>query len=381
MPTMRYVFASHDGFGLGHVRRNARLAAALRRSDPGAEIAIVTGIESRHDWLDGAGFEVVRVPSLVKDASGNYRNRTVDTPTALAEREAVFASTIRRLEPDAVVIDRHPLGISGELRTGIVAARRLGAQIIVGLRDVIDEAAVVKREFAGPQWADAAGLVDQVLVYGARHVCDHVYEYGLPLAPTYCGWVSDPAPQRCEPDPGLLVVTAGGGHDGADVVALGLALTAHPSLTRAQFVLGPAATDTVGLQDRAPEGACELEMISVTGDCGALYSAAGAVVQMAGYNSTVEALAAGARPILAPRRSPRREQAIRATRLSSLGLADVVDAHATAAEIGWLLDRPRRLTEAALVEAGFALDGAERAASIISDSMVGQRTALRAVSA
>ena len=64
---------------------------------------------------------------------------------------------------------------------------------------------------------------------------------------------------------------------------------------------------------------------------------------MAGYNTTVEALAAGVRPLLVPRRSPRREQAIRATRLASLGLADIVDEDATVDEVSWLLRRPRRL--------------------------------------
>ncbi len=381
MPISRYVFASHDGYGLGHVRRNARLATALRRLDPAADIAIVTGVESTHAWLDDAGFDVVRVPSLVKDASGDYRNPTTDTVAALAERESVFTQTICRLEPDAVVIDRHPLGIAGELRTGLVAARRLGAQIIVGLRDVIDEPAVVRREVAGPNWSDASSLVDRVLVYGARHVCDHEREYGLPVTPTYCGWVSDgPVPPQAV-DPGLLVVTAGGGADGADVVTLGLALTTHPAVTRAQFVLGPASAASRCLDDRLPPGACEVESVTVSGDCVDLYARAGAVVQMAGYNSTVEALAAGVRPILAPRRSPRREQAIRSTRLSSLGLADVVDANATPAEIGWLLDRPRRLSEYALTEAGVGLDGADRAAEIIAGRTSSRAAGLRAVSA
>jgi predicted glycosyltransferase len=83
---------------------------------------------------------------------------------------------------------------------------------------------------------------------------------------------------------------------------------------------------------------------------------------MAGYNSTVEALAAGQRPILFPRRSPRREQAIRAGRLASLGLADVVDAGAPASEVHWLLNQSRRTGPSRLKAAGIRLDGADVAA-------------------
>ena len=58
---------------------------------------------------------------------------------------------------------------------------------------------------------------------------------------------------------------------------------------------------------------------------------------MAGYNTTFEALAAGIRPVLVPRRNPRREQAIRASRLTALGVADIVDEGVPVEEVDWLL--------------------------------------------
>ena len=85
---------------------------------------------------------------------------------------------------------------------------------------------------------------------------------------------------------------------------------------------------------------------------------------MAGYNSTLEALAAGHRPVLVPRRHPRSEQAIRAERLQELGLADVVQPGADPAEVAaWLRDRPRVLPGGALDAAGIDLRGAETAAT------------------
>lgn len=35
----RFLFASHDGFGLGHVRRNTLIARALLAAEPRARLA------------------------------------------------------------------------------------------------------------------------------------------------------------------------------------------------------------------------------------------------------------------------------------------------------------------------------------------------------
>ena len=107
-----------------------------------------------------------------------------------------------------------------------------------------------------------------------------------------------------------------------------------------------------------------------------LFARAAAILCMAGYNSTLEALAAGRRPILVPRRSPRREQAIRAWRLSSLGLADVVDEGAAAGEVAWLLDRDRDLAPGELDRAGIALDGADNAAVVLVGAGAGTEPAV-----
>ena len=69
--------------------------------------------------------------------------------------------------------------------------------------------------------------------------------------------------------------------------------------------------------------------------------------------------------MLVPRRNPRREQAIRASRLTALGVADTVDEGVPAEEVDWLLGRDRLLPPGALAAAGIRLDGAERAAAAV----------------
>ncbi len=359
--TLRVLFTSHDGFGLGHVRRNARLAAALRRRTPDVELTLVTGISSTHRWLDDAGFTVERVPSLVKGATGDYENAHLSLERTLAARAHRFEQLIIQRRPHLVVIDRHPFGIGGELRAGILRAKQQGAAIVLGLRDVLDEPGAVRRELAGEGWQGAGAAIDQVLVYGAPQICDHEREYSLPIRPTYCGAVVDaPAPQPAE---NTLVVCAGGGADGREVARLGVGLADHPAFAKTVVVLGPAARDEAPLALDSER----LQIVRSVSDCGTLFAAASGSLQMAGYNSTYEALAAGLRPVVVPRREPRREQAIRATRLGALGLADVVDPGASLSEVGWLLDRPRRLSSDALSDADVRLDGADVAATHLGE--------------
>jgi predicted glycosyltransferase len=354
----RYLFASHDGFGLGHVRRNTLVARAILAREPDAEIVVVTGLPMRPAWL-GDGVRVVPVPPLLKDSAGAYRNPGMTVERALADRSAAFAAAVEQVRPHVVVVDRHPYGIAGELRAGLHAARRGGAALVLGLRDILDQAAAVEAELAGAGWDGVPELFDRVLVYGERVLCDHEREYGLPVTPDYTGWVVDTAAAR-EREDGLVVVCAGGGGDGAQVFALGAELAAHDPAGRYVVVAGPYATKDV-------PAAGNLTVLRDAPGCAELFAGASGVVEMAGYNSTFEALAAGLRPVLVPRRSPRREQAIRASRLTALGVADTVDEGVPVEEVDWLLARSRLLPEGALEAAGIRLDGASRAARSVSE--------------
>ncbi|GAA2738766.1 glycosyltransferase family protein [Pedococcus aerophilus] len=349
----RVLLVSHDGYGLGHARRNVRLAAAVHRRAPGADVTVVTGISSRLGWLEDGLTTIERVPSVTKGASGHREGAGRPLAEVLAERSQRFAAVVEQVRPDVVVVDRHPFGVGGEWRRGLRLAKRAGAAVVLGLRDVLDDPATVRRELAGPDWDGAADLLDQVLVYGTPLLCDHQNEYGLDLPLTYCGVVVDtPRPSRSRRD--LLLVCSGGGADGRAVGELGAHLTLTPGLRETVLVMGPAAA-----QGRPTDSQAHVRVVASVPDCGELYVRAAACLQMAGYNSTYEALAAGLRPILVPRVQPRREQVIRATRLAHLGLADVLDGDATVSDVEWMLRQPRRLAPGALRRAGIRTNGAD----------------------
>lgn len=359
----RYVLTSHDGYGLGHTRRNLNLAEALL-TDPHAHVVLVTGLDLDLEWSSHPRLRVVKVPPLVKDATGAYVHPTMSFEAATAARGRIVRQVVERWRPDAVVVDRHPYGIGGELRPAIEAARALGSRVVLGLRDILDEPEVVRRELAGRGWDSVPELFDAVLVYGGARVCDHVVEYGLPVTPIYTGWVVDRV-AAAHRHHDLVVATSGGGGDGGRLHRLVLDTAASLGSRRFLVVAGPHAGRATDVPPR------RVVVVRSIRGCAQLYAQAAAVVQMAGYNSTYEALAGGVRPILLPRRAPRREQAIRASRLAALGLADMIDDATTPSELAWLLGQDRTLAPDALTRAGVDLDGAERAARVVHDLVRG----------
>lgn len=360
----RYLLSSHDGFGLGHLRRNLSVADALLQADRRAQVMVATGVADRPRWREASGVRFVTMPALLKDGDGAYRNPGMSFEAALTERAVRFDAAVRDFRPDVVVVDRHPYGIGGELRPGLGRARNGGATLVLGLRDILDEPTAVATEINGSGWDGVQDEFDLALVYGDPRLCDHDREYGLGgrLPLHYVGFVANRVPPQ-PVDHRLVVIAAGGGGDGDGVYRLGLRAVEVATGWRAIVVAGPFAA-------RPSDHLCaalgkRIELRTNVDSCPELLSRAAAVVQMAGYNSTYEALAAGLRPILVPRRSPRREQAIRACRLASFGLADVVDEAAHPDEVAWLLSRQRHLAEGQLERSGFRLDGAAAAATIL----------------
>ncbi len=67
-----------------------------------------------------------------------------------------------------------------------------------------------------------------------------------------------------------------------------------------------------------------VRVLEFRADIECLIEKAGAVVAMGGYNTTTELLAARKPALIVPRVEPRTEQLIRATRLASLGLVEMI---------------------------------------------------------
>ena len=161
----------------------------------------------------------------------------------------------------------------------------------------------------------------------------------------------------------FVTVAAGGGGDGGRVFGLGVAVLEERPRWRGVLAAGPYADvgDLSALVSTSP--ATGRALLVEDAGCPELFARSSAAIQMAGYNSTFEALAAGLRPILVPRWQPRQEQLIRAERLAERGLADVVAEADGPETVARLLDRNRTQSLTAVRQAGIDLGGASAAAA------------------
>jgi len=71
----RFLLYSHDGLGLGHLRRNLAIAAAITRLAPAASVLLVTGADVAEHQRLPRNVDVLRLPGLRKLANEEYAAR------------------------------------------------------------------------------------------------------------------------------------------------------------------------------------------------------------------------------------------------------------------------------------------------------------------
>jgi predicted glycosyltransferase len=330
----RVLTYSHDGFGLGHFRRNLRLMRSLLGELPDASVLMVTGSPVSHRFELPAQVDYVKLPSLAKVANDNYVSRRLglDRDEVASLRSALVAATVEQFEPDLVLVDFYPLGVNGELKTALGRIRTTypSTPVVLGWRDILDQPDQVRREWGDTGQIDAIDrLFDQVLIYGCRDVYDPIAEYHLPAGvaarTTFTGYLFDQRRSGSVPrsnDAPSVVCTLGGGEDGRAVAWAFLeAMTfLRPQGWTGTLVTGPLMPvhDYRSLADAAALG--DVTCVPFVEDMWGLVDGADAVVAMAGYNTICEVLAVGVPTVVLPRTCPRQEQLLRATRLAERGL-------------------------------------------------------------
>lgn len=339
----RVALYSHDTQGLGHVRRNIALAAALVAADPATNVLLLTGAPEATALPLPPRTEVLTLPALAKDVHGAYASRVLDAPLAdvLGLRTSVMTAALVSFRPDLLVVDKVARGVGGELDTVLRDVRRAtDAKVVLGLREVLDDPEVARAEWLRDRTGDVlAELYDAVWVYGDPAVYDPVAEYDLGPAVAamtrYTGYLGRGRDQGTRtrsraqarvhpPRAPYLLCLVGGGQDGFDLAHAFLRAPV-PAGHEAVAVSGPymSADARRGLRDAAAANPAA-RLLEFVPDAVEFVAGATGVVSMAGYNSVCEVLAAGRPALLVPRVRPRREQLVRAERLAGLGLVDVL---------------------------------------------------------
>lgn len=389
-PVNKAMFYSHDTYGLGHLRRTLTLANHVRLSSPRMSQLIVTGSPSAQSFVLPDGTDYVKLPSVTKNKAGDYEARTLDSTFSDIRdmRSDILLSSAKHFQPDFFVVDHAPAGLDGEALDTLrfFRERHPDTKLIVGLRDIIDEAPKVRATWERDGIYDLLDdLYDLILVYGHRNMYDVVEEYGLSAKAAdktrFVGYLGrEPGSQTPETvrasldmvTDKLVVVSAGGGGDGRrmfDAVLRAVCDDGRPVTFDTLLIGGPLMSeeDRAGL--RALLGARKhVHFLDFTDDMTSYLGAADLVISMGGYNTVCEILSVKTPAIIVPRVTPRKEQLIRAEMLQRRGFVHMI--------------HPDVLTPAAVIDAttsilaeshgeptAFVLDGLRNVVSALGSLM------------
>lgn len=380
----RVLMYSHDGMGLGHLRRTLHLAREVCAADPNASVLIATGGDEVDAFDLPPRTDVVRLPGLRKVANEHYvaRRLSISAHDVHAVRAGILTALVESFGAHAVVVDKHVLGAKREMVGALERARERGAAALLGLRDILDEPAVVRADWMR-LGASAAidALYDRVLVYGVPGVVDLVGDYGLATGLAgrvrHCGYVTrttaapSAGPGEQRRDRPTVLACAGGGQDGFRVLEAFVA-AAKGQPWDATVVAGPLSDHDDRARLRAAARTTGVEFLDFEPDLPGRIATADALVTMGGYNTLTEAVSLGTPTVCVPRTRPRTEQLIRARAFEAAGLLqtidpDLLDPVALRRGIRTALGQRRAVLRARAHEL-LSFDGASTAAAHILDA-------------
>ena len=339
----RVAMYSQGMVGFGHIRRNASIAQALRGSPLQPSIVLIA-----EAWQAGAlpmppGVDCVTLPALRREADGGYNPRflaDVSDLDVISLRARVIRSAIKTFVPDVLVVDCLPVGVAGELTRTLARLRKGGnTRCVLGLRDVLQDAETVRRDWSERAHMDAIrDYYDAIWVYGDPAVYDPVREYDLPdyaaAKVRYTGYLDQrPRLEFAEaqtaavlaslPPGRVALCVVGGGHDGGALAEAFVAADFPPDTT-AVMVTGPLMPwETRQRLHRAAQRRTRFELLEFVPDPVPLIERADRVIAMGGYNTVCEVLSFEKPALIVPRVTEP-EQGIRARRMQELGLLDVL---------------------------------------------------------
>lgn len=334
---------SHDAFGLGNIRRMLSICEHLLDSIENVSILVISGSPIMHSFRLPVGLDYIKLPCLNRGETGELKVKYLGTDfyQTVKLRSDLILAAVRNFQPDILLVDKKPHGMSGELKSSVeyLRSNHPRTKLVLLLRDILDRAEVVIPDWVKNGYqASIETEYDQVLVVGMPEVFDISKEYQFSDAMVekvkFCGYIGRPDGQKTPemihqdlnllPGQKLVLVTPGGGEDGYQLVSnylRGLSLLPKTDLIKTLIFTGPE----MPLKER--ESLLKLSRLyphiileEFSDDMMSYINAAHAVVAMGGYNTICEILSAATPAVIIPRIKPAQEQLIRAIRMEELGL-------------------------------------------------------------
>lgn len=337
----RVLIYSHDTFGLGHLRRCRAIAHSLVQHDPGVSVLILSGSPIIGNFEFRERVDFVRIPGVIKLQNGDYTplKLPMDIEETVDLRANIIRHTALSYEPDVFIVDKEPHGMRGEVLDTLEALKERGTQLVLGLRDILDDPVLLAPEWQNKNVLPALeNLYDEIWIYGLPQVSNPLDGLDLPAQvarkTTYTGYLrrelrSNALPLAELPFDGkpYILVTAGGGGDGEQMFDWVLrAYENDPAQpVPAFFVFGPFLDqDLQGQFTARIERLDNVDCITFDNHPEAFISNAAGIVAMGGYNTVCEILSFDKPALIVPRTRPRLEQFLRASRMQEMGLVKML---------------------------------------------------------
>ena len=366
--------------GIGHLTRARAICEALAAA--GCDVDLVTGGRPFGGRL-ARDVRIIQLPPIhVADAAMkpflDADGKPIDDAYREQRRNRLLAA-FDSIKPAAVVFEMFPFGrraLDFELLPLLerIAAARPRPLVVASVRDILQRRRNPDREREALELA--CGAFDAVLVHGdprfMRLDATFPLTSELDIPVRYTGFVAPPVSakptatsRRTE-----IVVSSGGGAVGFRLMRA--ALDARPrscaSSVRWRLLVGTNAPDAeLELLARDAGGGAIVERARP--DFPALLASAWISVSQAGYNTVLDVVRSGARPVLVPfAERGETEQQTRANRLRELDLAVVVDEpEVSGAGLAAAIDAAAEKENWGTWN--FDCDGAARSAAIIVETL------------
>ncbi|WP_394889308.1 glycosyltransferase family protein [Mesorhizobium sp. AaZ16] len=334
----RILMYSHDTFGLGHLRRCRTIAHSLVEDYRGLQVLIISGATIAGAFDYRARVDFVKIPSVIKLRNGEYTSlaQHMDLHETLKMRQSIIRHTAETFQPDIFIVDKEPMGLRGEVEETLSYLKMRGTTLVLGLREVMDAPHLLDAEWKkSDTMRKIDRFYDMIWVYGPPDFYDPLTGLEVPSGVrakmNFVGFLQrslshDELPDH-RPEGDYILVTTGGGGDGADLIHDVIdAYRQDPELQhKALIVLGPymPARKRRKLIKKGAQ-IPHIRIIEFDNRMEELIAGAKAVVAMGGYNTYCEILSFDKPALIVPRVRPREEQLIRARRAAELGLIEML---------------------------------------------------------
>ena len=339
---MKLLVYSHDAFGLGNLRRMLAICEHLLETIPQISILFISGSPVVHSFRLPLGLDYIKLPCLGRDRDGHLAAKFLGTSieeTVKLRSQLIYMAAFN-FQPDLFLVDKKPYGLKNELKPTLnhFQAFLPETKIVLLLRDILDAPDKTIEDWNKYGYYDALKIYyDRILTVGSPEVFDLVREYQfspeISQKLKFCGYIRKKNGRKTQSevyqelqipeDEKLVIVTPGGGEDGARLIENYLNGLAHLPSDRIPYSLMICGPEMPAEQREKFFAIArhypQVMMRSFSDDLMSYMAAADAVVSMAGYNTISEILSLNKPAVVVPRIHPVREQLIRAQRLAELG--------------------------------------------------------------